>query len=323
MSIIQQYRNILPENTTTGNTYRSALAKIEQWYTIPDSEELRPIKENDLVDFVTFLREDGASESTIRLYISVFRKMLEWATAYKLLSPELYHQLEVNYKHGGKRRLYYRRPPINSDELNKILEYFAEAKHSSPTESSLERTRRLVYMRNRALLYTLATTGLRVSEGVALLREPFENLLSGWKGEANFILQIVGKGMKPRDVIFYPIVIRKIEDYLNQRGSDGYKYLFVSHGNQHTRSGKMGRTFVNKMLDVLTEELNITGTASGPHAFRHLFGDKLAQMGVSMETRQELLGHSSPATTKILYTHSARTSAIVKELNEMTGEEWK
>ena len=118
MSIIQQYRDILPEDTTTGRTYRSALAKIEEWYLIPDTDnELREIREGDLVDFVAFLRADGASESTIRLYVSVFRKMLEWATAYGYLDPNLYHSLEVNYKHGGKRRFYYRRPPINNDEL--------------------------------------------------------------------------------------------------------------------------------------------------------------------------------------------------------------
>ncbi|MGN0037003.1 MAG: site-specific tyrosine recombinase XerD [Bacteroidaceae bacterium] len=150
--------------------------------------------------------------------------------------------------------------------------------------------------RNRAILETLYSCGLRVSELTHLK-------LSELYLEDGFI-QVEGKRSKQRLVPISPRAIREISLYLQDRNQltiqKGYEdYLFL------TKRGKnISRIMVFHIIKVLAEEAGITKNIS-PHTFRHSFATHLLEGGANLRAIQCMLGHESIGTTEI-YTHIDR-----------------
>jgi integrase/recombinase XerD len=150
--------------------------------------------------------------------------------------------------------------------------------------------------RNRAMLETLYSCGLRVSELVALQ-------ISGIFRAEGFI-RVIGKGDKERLVPVSPSALREIDLYLPDRHT-----LPVQPGNEDilflNRRGKM---LTRNMVFILIKEL---AAAAGiqkkvsPHTFRHSFATHLVEGGADLRAVQEMLGHESITTTEI-YTHLDR-----------------
>ena len=150
--------------------------------------------------------------------------------------------------------------------------------------------------RNRAMLETLYSCGLRVSELVALQ-------ISGIFRAEGFI-RVIGKGDKERLVPVSPSALREIDLYLPDRHT-----LQVQPGNEDilflNRRGKM---LTRNMVFILIREL---AAAAGiqkkvsPHTFRHSFATHLVEGGADLRAVQEMLGHESITTTEI-YTHLDR-----------------
>lgn len=151
--------------------------------------------------------------------------------------------------------------------------------------------------RNRAILETLYSCGLRVSELTALK-------LSDLYLEEGFI-KVEGKGSKQRLVPISPRAINEIKLYFFDRNQieikPGYEdYLFVS-----ARRGKpLSRIMVFHLIKELADKAGITKTIS-PHTFRHSFATHLLEGGANLRAIQAMLGHESIATTEI-YTHIDR-----------------
>ena len=147
--------------------------------------------------------------------------------------------------------------------------------------------------RNKAMLETLYSCGLRVTELVGLQ-------ISGIFRAEGFI-RIIGKGDKERLVPFSPRAIKEIDLYLSDRKSlpiqPGYEdVLFLN------RRGKMlTRNMVFTIIKELAKAAGIQKTVS-PHTFRHSFATHLVEGGADLRAVQEMLGHESITTTEI-YTH--------------------
>ena len=147
--------------------------------------------------------------------------------------------------------------------------------------------------RNKAMLETLYSCGLRVSELVGLQ-------ISGIFRAEGFI-RVIGKGDKERLVPFSPRAIKEIDLYLSDRKSlpiqSGYEdVLFLN------RRGKMlTRNMVFTIIKELAKAAGIQKTVS-PHTFRHSFATHLVEGGADLRAVQEMLGHESITTTEI-YTH--------------------
>lgn len=150
--------------------------------------------------------------------------------------------------------------------------------------------------RNRALLETLYSCGLRVSE--------LSNLkLSEMYFNEGFI-KVEGKGSKQRLVPISPRAIREIQLYLIDRDlitiKPGYEdFLFLSK-----RGKNISRIMVFHIIKELTETAGILKNIS-PHTFRHSFATHLLEGGANLRAIQAMLGHESIATTEI-YTHIDR-----------------
>jgi integrase/recombinase XerD len=147
--------------------------------------------------------------------------------------------------------------------------------------------------RNKAIIETLYSGGLRVSELV--------NLRVGDIFRKEGFLKITGKGQKQRLVPIGSRALKEIELYLPDRNRvrvvKGHEdILFLNR-----RGKRLTRVMIFTIIRNLAEKASITKTIS-PHTFRHSFATHLIEGGADLRAVQEMLGHESIITTEI-YTH--------------------
>lgn len=162
-----------------------------------------------------------------------------------------------------------------------------------------------MHLRDRAILETLYSCGLRVSELVGL---DMDNI-----NLRDSILRVIGKGNKERIVPIGEKAVRAIEEYLEVRsqgvkGSRG-RVNYLESSNPRTleplfinlRGGRLTQRSVERFVKKYT-----AGIASGkrvtPHSLRHTFATHLLDNGADLRGIQEMLGHASLSTTQ-KYTH--------------------
>lgn len=151
--------------------------------------------------------------------------------------------------------------------------------------------------RNRAILETLYSCGLRVSELV--------NLKISDLHLNNGFLRVVGKGNKERIVPTGNVVKKRIEDYIQysrvktapQLGEEDIVFL-------NRRGKRLSRVMVFIVIKSLAKKIGLKKKIS-PHTFRHSFATSLVEGGADLRAVQEMLGHESITTTEI-YTHLDR-----------------
>lgn len=148
--------------------------------------------------------------------------------------------------------------------------------------------------RNRAIIETLYSCGLRVSE-LCNLRLSDLYLKEGF-------IRVEGKGSKQRLVPISSTAIDEIELYMHDRNQidikPGYEdYLFISS----LRKKNLSRIMVFHLVKELAEKAGIRKVIS-PHTFRHSFATHLLENGANLRVIQAMLGHEDIGTTEI-YTH--------------------
>ena len=151
--------------------------------------------------------------------------------------------------------------------------------------------------RNKAILETMYSCGLRVSEVVGLK-------ISQLYLDVGFI-RVTGKGDKERLVPIGSSAIKYINIYKNEIRV----HLEVQKGNEdilflNRRGTKLSRVMIFFIIKDLAQKAGIKKTVS-PHTFRHSFATHLVEGGADLRAVQEMLGHASITTTEI-YTHLDR-----------------
>lgn len=163
--------------------------------------------------------------------------------------------------------------------------------------------------RDIALLETLYSTGLRVSELCSLNRQQV-NLTS-----REFMVR--GKGQKPRIVFLSRKAAKLIEDYLKTR-QDNFKPLFVNSGRgqksdiSNDEKRRLSTVSIEKIVRKCALKAGIIKKVT-PHTLRHTYATELLKNGADIRSVQEMLGHSSITTTQI-YTHI--TNKGLKEVHD-------
>jgi len=152
--------------------------------------------------------------------------------------------------------------------------------------------------RNKAILETLYSCGLRVSE---LIELKISNLFF----ESGFI-KIEGKGSKERLIPISTKAIKEINLYL----SEYRRLLNIDPKDEdilflNRRGRKLSRVMIFTIIKNLVRELGLKKNIS-PHTFRHSFATHLIDGGANLRAVQEMLGHESIITTEI-YTHLDRS----------------
>ena len=149
-------------------------------------------------------------------------------------------------------------------------------------------------VRNRAIIETLYSCGLRVSE---LINISYQNLFL----DIGFI-KVIGKASKERLVPIGSSAIKyiKLFDYEYRKkmkvksGNEGFLFL-------NRRGSKISRNMVFIIIKNISQKLNLDKKIS-PHTFRHSFATHMIEGGADLRAVQEMLGHESITTTEI-YTH--------------------
>lgn len=164
----------------------------------------------------------------------------------------------------------------------------------------------LLGARDRAMLETLYSTGVRVSELVSLNIDDLDPV--------NGQLRVRGKGRKERITPIGPTAVTAIRRYLDMRNKDPRSGTFDANSmfvNKHGQ--RLSTRSVRRKLDKYLSEAGLDPSIS-PHTLRHTFATHMLNNGADLRSVQELLGHQSLSTTQV-YTH-VTTSQLKKDYDE-------
>ena len=253
---------------------------------------------NDINKLISFVEEYYPNLTPETVKLAQLRKFVEWMNQ-KGISPRTQARTISGIKSFYKfllieeavendpttlvesPRIGRKLPEIlTDDEINRLIEAIDDTKAEG--------------LRNKAILETLYSCGLRVSELVDLK-------LSNLHFEQEF-LRIAGKGERERLV---PISKRAIED-IKKYLINSRKKLTIEKGFENVvflnrRGKKLSRVMIFTIIKNLADKIKLEKNIS-PHTFRHSFASALVQGGADLRTVQEMLGHESILTTEI-YTH--------------------
>lgn len=142
--------------------------------------------------------------------------------------------------------------------------------------------------RDRAILETLYSTGIRISELVSLKEDQIDFIGS--------TIIVAGKGKKERMLPIGERALSAIRKYLQMRQDTVSQVVFLNKNKK-----PLGGRGIRKMLDhyILTASLK---EHISPHTLRHTFATHLLNHGADLRSVQELLGHANLSTTQV-YTH--------------------
>lgn len=288
-----------------------------------------------LIDFLDYLEiERGLSSKTQENYSRFLNKFFDWLidNNFDKLKPE-----KLNDKHIWRYRVFLSRhinprtkSPLKKSTQNyylialrSLLEFFVERKISSLSPTSIklakDKTQKEIKflkldqleklflspdlksisgLRDRAILETLFSTGLRVAELISLNTEQIKIK----KNTKELEISIVGKGEKVRTVYFSERATKYLKKYLDKR-TDIDEALFINY-KRGAENYSSRRLSTRSIENIVKKYIKIAGlpTNSTPHTLRHSFATDLLAQGVDLRLVQEFLGHQNIATTQI-YTH--------------------
>jgi len=278
----KQFKNYLKlERSLASNSieaYLSDVSKLQQFLVLKErSAQPTKVTHQDLLDFLEFITELGMSAYSQARIVSGLKAFFKFLLYEEVLSKDPSALIEAP-KLGRKL-------PDTLD-LPEIEELFAAIDLSTPEGQ-----------RNRAILETLYSSGLRVSELTELK-------ISNIHEDIGF-LRIIGKGSKERLVPIGTSALKQIRIFRDQIRvhitiQNGFEdHLFV------TKRGKaISRVMVFMIIKDLAAKIGLKKNIS-PHTFRHSFATHLIEGGADLRAVQEMLGHESITTTEI-YTHLDR-----------------
>jgi len=185
------------------------------------------------------------------------------------------------------------------EEIKKLIE--------SPTQFEKNKT---IALRNRAVLETLFSTGMRISELINLRKDQID------KTGRIFIR---GKGKKERFVYLTPRAQKHIKNYLEVRGESKSPYLFVPYRgkNVNLKDKKISPNYLEERVNRYRELLGLNVPIS-VHGVRHGFATYLAESGASPAAIQILLGHESlDTTTKYVHASDRYAERIFRKFHPL------
>jgi len=172
---------------------------------------------------------------------------------------------------------------LNLEQVKKLL--------SAPDNNNL------TGLRDKAILESLFSTGLRIAELTALNKEQFENI----KDKKDFELSIIGKGGYPRTVYFSERALLCLKEYLETRKKDKERALFIHYKSRKSTDKRLTPRSIERIVKNYSILAGIP-LFTTPHTLRHSLATDFLNQGVDIRTIQEFLGHRSITSTQI-YTH--------------------
>lgn len=260
----------------TVKSYREDLMDLADYLLDELGKGIKPkdVSPRDLRGYVAALHEAGYARASISRKLASLRSFYRYAQRQQMCDSSPAKPLR---NPRGQRKLPHF---LTSDEIGKLL--------NAPKRSNI------LGLRDHAILETMYSAGLRVSEVVGLNA-----------GDLDFddaIGRIRGKGRKERLAPLGRFAIIALQDYLRKRTvaknepSGRESPVFVNRFGNRLTTRSVGR-----MLEKYIQLAGLDQRTS-PHTLRHSFATHLLDRGADIRSVQELLGHKSLVTTQI-YTH--------------------
>jgi len=156
-------------------------------------------------------------------------------------------------------------------------------------------------LRDRAIMETLFSSGMRIAELVALDVEQLAPLMQDrQETERTLELPIVGKGKHIRTIFISPRASHWIRAYLASRGDD-LKPLFINSRSRNPEQKRLTPRAIQLMIGKYARLAGLSKKVT-PHTMRHTYATDLLSHGADLRSVQELLGHKNVSTTQV-YTH--------------------
>ena len=253
--------------------YQSDLQKLRD-FSSPRNISPLQIRNKDLKLFISDLYDFGLTARSQARILSGIKQFYQYLLLEDEISVDPTHLIELP-RIGRKLPVFLHL--IEIDRLQEAIDLSSPQGH-----------------RNKAIIETMYSCGLRVSE---LIELKFSNIYFN-----EGFISVIGKGNKERLVPVSKSVEKEINLYRNgdrslldiKKGFEDYVFL-------NRRGSKLTRVMIFTIVRRLAEQIGLKKTIS-PHTFRHSFATHLIEGGANLRAVQEMLGHESITTTEI-YTH--------------------
>ena len=274
--ILRKYKVYLKlEKSLSDNTVNAYLADIHKLFQFLADEQIHPqdVTLENLETFSATLRDLGIQPRSQARILSGIRSF------YHYLVLDDYLQADPSELLESPQVGLHLPEVLTIEEIDNLIESIDLSTREG--------------QRNRTILETLYSCGLRVSELCNLK-------ISDLYLQEGFI-KVEGKGSKQRLIPISPRAIRELQLYFIDRNQFSIKkdyedYVFISK-----RGTNISRIMVFHIIKTLAEAIGLKKTIS-PHTFRHSFATHLLEGGANLRAIQCMLGHESIGTTEI-YTH--------------------
>jgi integrase/recombinase XerD len=265
----------LSENTVA--SYRNDITKFIEFAESKNVKDASDVEYSLIAKYFELQKQNGIQTSTNARYLSSLKSFFTYLYQNKYILKNPAENISAS-------RTTRKLPSVLSlDEINKILD-------------AANQTDKLG-LRNRALLETFYSCGLRVSELISLkINDMFLE---------EEIIRITGKGSKQRVVPIGSSAVDWLTKYmLHARPHLEIKGKSLNYVFLNPRGTKLSRMGIWKIVDKFVKAAGIEKEVH-PHTFRHSFATHLIEGGADLRAVQEMLGHADISTTQI-YTHIDR-----------------
>jgi len=272
--LIQKFLTYLSaEKNASPHTVKNYEIDLREFAVFSQRKAISQVTYLEIRGFLAHLKSRNYSKS------SMARKLACLRSFFKYLARE--NQLETNPAAGILTPKRDKRLPqfLDGDEVTSLLD--------APSGETWEGKR------DRSLLETLYSAGLRVSELVGLNHEDVDFY--------GAMLRVRGKGKKERIIPMGDWALKSLKEYLEAKAPRE-----INHGVKvplyiNRFGGRLTDRSVRRMIRKYVRRIALKKTVS-PHTLRHSFATHMLDRGADLRSFQELLGHANLSTTQI-YTH--------------------
>lgn len=284
-------------SNTSQQTYFRLIKKFSNWLKNNNLNSLKPheLSQKHLWDYRVYLsrqispnKKAPLSRSTQNYYLIALRNFLKFFSDRDILSLPA-AKIKLPKAKSDQRIIKF----LSLDQIKKLLD--------SPDTSNI------IGIRDKAILETFFSTGLRIAELVNLNREQIKIKADTQDLE----IVVVGKGGRPRPVYFSGRALKWLKKYLSAR-KDKEKALFIAYNGPKRASKRLSARSIENIVKKYAIASGMPSFTS-PHTIRHSFATDLLEKGVDLREIQEFLGHKNIGTTQI-YAHV--TSKKLKDIHK-------
>lgn len=222
------------------------------------------------------LTDKGAVRSTIARRIVSIRAFTYWGASQGWLKEDIGQALAIPKSHRTLPDI------LDLADTEIVLESMAQRAGEEPTALNI---------RDLAMIEVLYASGIRVSELCGLDASDIDTNRN--------TLQVIGKGNKERTVPLGIPAMKALQHYI---ATARPQLVNEKSGNAIFLGSRGKRIDQRTVREVVYSAMSAVGSTMGPHGLRHTAATHLLEGGADLRTVQEILGHSSLATTQI-YTH--------------------